>query len=432
MPTFDGDNLIMTLDAPVAGVLSLDTQADLYSEWKKWQVQDDNLRYEAAFDIVISEELTPGIESGAYFFFRNDLGWRCRPFEADASVYLNGNLVPRDSTLPIMIPTIGAYTVLVDGLQPITQNVDTILTSLESSTYARDLGVTIDPSIAADPTGSEILGNGDNPVKTEELMHTLLLDRGFDFVFVKSALNLYKDHSIGHTFVGANAQKVVMNIGDVATYPLKDISACKFDSFYITGEFDTLNEIRECIVAPITNANGFIYKSTIIGPIVVLAGTSLSLEECWTATPGADNIIDFNNVASTVAITDWSGGTIQVINMVAGCVFGMGGTAGSFKLAASCTGGSVNYGGAIRLKEDLSSGVTFNDATTATQVWDKQVEGTFTAEEVMRIMSSALAGKASGLDTLSPIFRDISDSKNRITATTDANGNRSAVTVDAT
>lgn len=128
MPLFDGDNLIMTLDAPIAGVLNLDTQADWYSEWKKWQLIDDNMRYEDAFEIVISEELTPGIESGAYFFFMNSSGWRVRPFEADATIYLNGNLVPRDSTLPIMIPTIGAFTVLIDGLQPITQNVDTILT----------------------------------------------------------------------------------------------------------------------------------------------------------------------------------------------------------------------------------------------------------------------------------------------------------------
>ena len=97
--------------------------------------------------------------------------------------------------------------------------------------------------------------------------------------------------------------------------------------------------------------------------------------------------------------------------------------------------GIVNFGGAIRLKnqttDDLVTlGLNVNDASTATQVWDKQIEGSFTAEEVMRIISSALAGKASGMDTNTPIFRDINDTKNRIQAVTDANGNRTVVTLD--
>lgn len=71
------------------------------------------------------------VASGTFFFIQNNLGWRIRPAEADATVFLTGNLAPEDSSLPIMIPTIGAYTVLVDGLQPITQNIDTIKDTLE-------------------------------------------------------------------------------------------------------------------------------------------------------------------------------------------------------------------------------------------------------------------------------------------------------------
>jgi len=39
---------------------------------------------------------------------------------------------------------------------------------------------------------------------------------------------------------------------------------------------------------------------------------------------------------------------------------------------------------------------------------------------------------ASGLDTNTPKYRDIANTKNVIDATTDANGNRSAVTLDLT
>lgn len=59
------------------------------------------------------------------------------------------------------------------------------------------------------------------------------------------------------------------------------------------------------------------------------------------------------------------------------------------------------------------------------------VETSWTFRQVMRIIFSALAGKADGAATTTMHFRDQADLKNRITATVDANGNRTAVTLDA-
>jgi len=67
---------------------------------------------------------------------------------------------------------------------------------------------------------------------------------------------------------------------------------------------------------------------------------------------------------------------------------------------------------------------------TAAQVWTNVIEGSMTAEQMMRIMLSALGNKASGAETTNMLFRDLADSKNRINATVDANGNRSSVTLD--
>ena len=65
-------------------------------------------------------------------------------------------------------------------------------------------------------------------------------------------------------------------------------------------------------------------------------------------------------------------------------------------------------------------------------VWDEQVDGTTTARQSVRLQNSALAGKASGLGTTTAVFRDLADTKDRISATVDADGNRTAVTRDAT
>lgn len=59
------------------------------------------------------------------------------------------------------------------------------------------------------------------------------------------------------------------------------------------------------------------------------------------------------------------------------------------------------------------------------------IEGSLDHAEVMRILLAAAAGKLSGADGTSVLIRDLADSKNRIDATVDENGNRSAVTLDA-
>ncbi len=55
------------------------------------------------------------------------------------------------------------------------------------------------------------------------------------------------------------------------------------------------------------------------------------------------------------------------------------------------------------------------------------VEGAVTVEQALRLMLSALSGKSDGGGSNTIVFRDIGDTKNRISATVDANGNRTAV-----
>lgn len=56
----------------------------------------------------------------------------------------------------------------------------------------------------------------------------------------------------------------------------------------------------------------------------------------------------------------------------------------------------------------------------------------YSLEETLKLCLAALAGKLSGAATTSIVIRAADDSKNRITATVDADGNRSAVTLDET
>lgn len=70
-------------------------------------------------------------------------------------------------------------------------------------------------------------------------------------------------------------------------------------------------------------------------------------------------------------------------------------------------------------------------ADNAAAVLAAAFENAETVQDFLRLSRAALYGKASGLETTTAVFRDAADTKARITATVDASGNRTAVTIDA-
>lgn len=61
-----------------------------------------------------------------------------------------------------------------------------------------------------------------------------------------------------------------------------------------------------------------------------------------------------------------------------------------------------------------------------------EVDGTVTLAESLRLSNAVLGGKVSGAGTGTEVFRDLADTKARITATVDDDGNRTAITRDLT
>lgn len=124
----------------------------------------------------------------------------------------------------------------------------------------------------------------------------------------------------------------------------------------------------------------------------------------------------------------------------------VGGSASGNGLNASVTSGNeidANITGNItgNLSGSVGSLTTNNDKTGYTlsntgidNMLDRTdgVETGYTLRQTLRIMAAALAGKLSGAATATVTIRNITDSKARVTATVDADGNRSAVTLDGT
>jgi hypothetical protein len=95
---------------------------------------------------------------------------------------------------------------------------------------------------------------------------------------------------------------------------------------------------------------------------------------------------------------------------------------------------------AIKAKTDNlpASPAATSDIPTANQNADalldraNAIETSVTPRGALRIALAALAGKLSGAAGTTVTIRNVGDSKDRITATVDSNGNRTAVSTDAT
>lgn len=116
-----------------------------------------------------------------------------------------------------------------------------------------------------------------------------------------------------------------------------------------------------------------------------------------------------------------------------------GGTAGTFasgrpEVNTTHAAGTAWGSGAITAGA-IATGAIDADALAADavdEILDEVVEGSTTFRQLLRGFAAALLGKANGLDTNTPKYRDLADTKNRIDAVTDARGNRQSVTLDLT
>ncbi|MCC7043564.1 MAG: hypothetical protein IT183_06865 [Acidobacteria bacterium] len=78
----------------------------------------------------------------------------------------------------------------------------------------------------------------------------------------------------------------------------------------------------------------------------------------------------------------------------------------------------------------LASGGTLTAQAVADAVWAQAIEAGLSADDVLRLIAAASAGKLSGAATTTIRIRDLADTTDRIVATVDSSGNRSAITLD--
>lgn len=295
--TFDGDNLLITLTAGGAAH-EVDVQVDLYSDWKEWVKLTGNAKYPPAFRSIGGDPLTPGINAGAYYFIRNDLGWRIKPAEEDSTISLVGNLAPNDAATPIFEPTTGAFTVAILGLQPVTQSVETILTQQQSASYNGKVAI---DTVSGTSGTTWPTGTATQPVNNLADAITIATAEGIESFTLKGSITLTQ------AFTQWRFEGLSTSDNSVVQLNSQSVNDSYFEGCDIQGAGSGSVDVFRCHINNVSGVSGHFRHCGLENNITL--GGDASFVKCYSDVAGDTKPwIDMNGGAYAVGIRGWTGG----------------------------------------------------------------------------------------------------------------------------
>lgn len=315
----------------------------------------DNQKFLPAFRSSGGDPLTPGVEAGAYFFLRNDLGWRIVSTDADQTVNYQGNLVGESATTSLINVTTGR-SVLHLGLQPVTQRVDEILTSTQLGQY---MGQVVIDTVNGSAGTAYPKGTAFDAVNNWADAKTIATTIGFEQFRIRNAI-IFNGSEIldNYAFIGLHA------VDSLLTFAGDSVDGLDLTSLSLTGTMGTgYVVLKQGTVFELDDFEGTCFQVAISGT-VQLASTPAygsrrtSFFSCYSDVPGTGRpTLDLNGTSQDVQVRDYSGG-LTVTNMTAGNAMSIDLVSGTVEIASSCTSGTVVVRGTGILIDNSGVGVT--------------------------------------------------------------------------
>lgn len=176
-----------------------------------------------------------------------------------------------------------------------------------------------------------------------------------------------------------------------------------------------------------TDANGRVTAASVASDVTI------SMTQALPATPTADTVGDALKSAATLEFSGTNVKSAPQTNVTVGG-YAAGQSPAEQVLSTPANKLATDASGRVTVGTNADKSnytlATTEHTSIASAVWNFIAEGTYTMLNIMRLVASALFGKVSGAQTNQPVFRDILDTKNRISMTTDNDGNRTSVTLD--
>lgn len=267
--------------------------------------------------------------------------------------------------------------------------------------------------------------------------------RGFSRIYVLGNATLNSGGNyVGMTFEGESQDRSVITVASDA-----NVMNCEFYNATITGTLDGDSLIEHALIENLAYVSGFVENTVLADGTITLGGAMAAhFLSCFSGSfTGNAPTIDCGGDGPPLILRNYSG-AVRLINKsgLAQCAIDL--SSGSLVLDSTVTAGTIVVRGVGTLVNNstgtavvdssglIQAGVSAADkAAIADMILDMadSVEPGLTVRGSLRLALAALAGKVSGAAGTEVTFRNaLADTKPRITATVDEDGNRTAITLD--
>ena len=332
--SFNGtDRLINVL----SGVVEINVERDLYSEWKNWLLSD-NAQYAPAFRTFGGDPTSGTQNAPKYFFLTNN--WRVR-IDGE-SVVVQSNLYTEEGDSPFIVENNGSVSATNSDAQSVKSEIENIIS------YANM--VHVDADIGSDAIGAYPYGTVAYPVKTLAGAKVIGNKYGIDNLRIHTPMTFDAD-MLGWRF--NSYLNILIDLNG------KDVSQCTFNSCFVSGFQLGENVLySDCRIGALTNFAGALNHCYFVtdDPIVLQSSKRILITDCRSALAGnASPTFDFSNGNVECSFRAHSGG-IKIINStsatnLSSCEF----IAGKFNFGESNTAGEFHVRGVLD-----STNIAFN------------------------------------------------------------------------
>lgn len=307
---------------------------EIYSEWKDWAAQSDNLKYPPAFRVVGGDPISDVQNLGSTFFLLAP--WKLRPAELDHRLILNGNIFTDPAGESPVVATLGTYTVLVEGF----------VSNLVDAAVARlDLSQLLD-AIYIDPIEGDDANPGTNtePVATIAAAQVLADANNLHQFKFRGTITLTQDYT-NFVFQGDSEISSTVNLNG------RDVDNCTFKNTTMAGTMTGRIEADFCRIGVVSDLDGLFRECGFTSSFSTANNAACLFINCHSDVAGIGTPIVSVGSNNDISFRNWSGG-LELQNVTAGDTISVDLDPGRLILDSSCTGGAVTVRGLSELTDN--------------------------------------------------------------------------------
>lgn len=358
--TFDGIEKKIHIDV---GITELDV-GNVYSDWKRWVIQDNNLKYPSAMRTVGGDPIIGGKFLGATYFMIN--GWTIATADWNHTIVINGNLYSEDGSSPVVNYTLSTVTII----QSVSNLVDSQVIESDVSINLKYDGVVYIDMIHGS-TGNEYpVGTIARPCNNLSDAITVCSKVGTKRLCISGDIIIDNDLS-GYQLKGFSGNNLVTLVDGV------DITHTKFEQVTLSGHAGGhFFKAHDCSIDTLEVVSATFTSCTLLNRISVADGAIITMHLCYSRVAGWNTpIIDLTHCSScSLNIRAYSGGlkitNSNNINNVGTIEY----IAGNFKLDDSNSAGSFLVRGTASVAENYNNIANIDGVLNNDSIWSYDMD----------------------------------------------------------